>query len=214
MSEPQDRRDFFEENAAIYRHELIKQVRRLTGDVDVSEDITQQAFVRYWGSMERRNWPVINNEGAYLWRIAKHAFVDSLKGKGIEFFSIDDLNNLPIQREVENRTMSTNDLDRIVDSIHAKQLLAAIPQAILKDCTYDELIVLYYHQVEDMSFADIAQQTGKSPAYVKRQWGKLTARIRARVASMHASPECRLKASRKKSQRASTEPFKQISRKR
>jgi RNA polymerase sigma-70 factor (ECF subfamily) len=118
-------------------------VFRLVRDKDVAEDITQDTFIKAWKKID-----ATQNVRAFLFTIARNLAYDYFRKNKDEYFE-DELevpDTAPLAPELL-------DNEEIIKNIHHKHL---------------ELILL--HDVEDMTFEEIANIVGRPMNTVKSQY--------------------------------------------
>lgn len=132
-----------EELVKTYLTPVYSFVFRLVRDKDVAEDITQDTFIKAWKKID-----ATQNVRAFLFTIARNLAYDYFRKNKDEYFE-DELevpDTAPLAPELF-------DNEEIIKNIHHKHL---------------ELILL--HDVEDMTFEEIAEIVGRPMNTVKSQY--------------------------------------------
>jgi len=133
----------FEEIVKTYLTPVYSYVYRMIRDTDAAEDITQDVFIKAWKKLDTEQ-----NVKAFLFTVARNTTFDYLRKKKDEYFE-DELevpDTAPLAPEIL-------DNEEIIKSLEHKHL---------------DLILL--HDVEDMTFEEMAEIVGRPMNTVKSQY--------------------------------------------
>lgn len=133
---------------------LVKIVYRITGSVSVSEDLCQEAFIRYY---ERRD-KLPGGDQAKFWliRVVKNLAYNHEKRKGRERMAYEKFYHEPKRAE-------TNEGERSILEDESKK---AVQEALLK-IPYKLRMVLILKEYGEMDYKDIASSLKISEGNVK-----------------------------------------------
>lgn len=136
---------------------------RMVDDVDVAEDLVQEAFVKTWEAL--RGGAEIDNFKAWMYRCVRNECAAFLRRKCASV----EIDSLP---EVEAETIDTSERDA--------EIWRAI-DALPRQCR----LVFLMSKRDGMSGQEIADELGISIKTVKNQMTKALARLRSELASGH-----------------------------
>jgi RNA polymerase sigma factor (sigma-70 family) len=179
----EQRRKRFNERAATYLNMLFAIVFSMTHDRELAHEIVQEAMMRYLSRMKDENWQLeIENEGAYLVRIAKNLVKDDWRVHGkAEFMSLDQQ---PDDRllKVLSQLWDTCDIE---DQVYFEELLRVLPLKVIFGGlnAYEGILFLLY--VEGLSNEEIAEEVKKETSVVRYDLQKVNYKIRARVKTIY-----------------------------
>lgn len=133
---------------------LVKIVYRITGSVSVSEDLCQEAFIRYY---ERRD-KLPGGDQAKFWliRVVKNLAYNHEKRKGRERFAYEKFYHEP-------KRLETNEGERAILEDESKK---AVQKALL-NIPYKLRMVLILKEYGEMDYKDIAASLKISEGNVK-----------------------------------------------
>lgn len=181
-SKKQKRR--FEDAAAEALNKTFRILYSLTHDADLAAELAQEAACRFVAYMNRRGWSAdIKSFDAFLIRTALNCLKSRWRAEGkVQFVSLDSDFTEKFEEEI-NKALGLNegsigaDDDRKdLEKLHHEVLLQ-----LLDGLTeYDEYL-LRLRRVEDLSWDEIAEITGKDVYWVRYQVTRIEARIRARA---------------------------------
>ena len=126
---------------ALYRFCVLK-----VSSKEVAQDLTQEAFMRYWQSL--RKGDSLQNERAFLYAVARNLVIDWYRKK--KEASLDVLTDAGIEFKGAGP-------ESITDSAEAREVLEVIEE--LDDADREVLLLRY---VEGLSPSDIADVLGES----------------------------------------------------
>ncbi|HBI33807.1 MAG TPA: hypothetical protein DEA43_04160 [Candidatus Moranbacteria bacterium] len=166
--------DALEELVAKYLKPIYNFVYQLTRDTGVSEDITQDVFVRMWRSIN--SFDENKKFSTWIFAIAKNASLDWLKKKkAIPFAFFERLDGSNMLEYVEDE--SVVDADEILMLIDARkdiqELLALLPLGVQT--------ILLLHHTQGFSLIEIAQIMGQSTNTTKSQYRRAILQLREKV---------------------------------
>ena len=139
-------------NAKIYRFIYLK-----VSSQEIAEDLSSDVFTRLWEALQeqiRNSKFEIRNFQAYMYQIARNVVADHYKKKNIKTVSVDE--NFEIvdsENPVEEKAMVNMEMDRV------QKALAGLHS------DYQDLIIWRY--LDELSFSEIAQITGKTEDTVR-----------------------------------------------
>lgn len=133
----------FEEIVKTYLTPVYSYVYRMIRDRDAAEDIAQDVFIKAWKKIDPDN-----NPKAFLFTVARNTTFDYLRKKKDEYFE-DEL-EVP---DIAPLAPEILDNEEIIKSLDHKHL---------------DLILL--HDVEDMTFEEMAEVVGRPMNTVKSQY--------------------------------------------
>jgi RNA polymerase sigma-70 factor (ECF subfamily) len=132
-----------------------------------AEDVAQDALMRAYRSLKSLTEP--EKFGAWLSRIAVHTCLNWLKNRQRTQIPFSALGPEQNPEEYLRGPAEEND-----DELHRlRSEVAALPE------TYREVLMLYYHQ--DVTYRDLAEMLGVSPATVNARLTKARALLRERL---------------------------------
>lgn len=143
----------------------------LTGNFDLSEDLTQETFYQAYRSIHRFHGDC--KLSVWLCQIAKHVYFDHLKkGKHIQEVSIDNLEIF----DLRGQEADLEEAYLVKEEI--QELLFVVKQA--KE-SYGQ--VFWLRAYEEMSFKEIGQILGKSENWARINYYRAKEWIRKRMMS-------------------------------
>jgi len=145
---------------------------RLLGDRDAAEDITQEAFIRAYLSLDRFRG---TNFRSWVLRIAHNAALDHLRAARRH-------PHLPLERAPEQRSQSEPALQ-----VEQHGLIAAL-EAALAALPPEQRAVVVLVDVEGLAYEEAAEVLGVPVGTVKSRLARARVRLRA---SLEADPRAR-----------------------
>ncbi len=134
---------------------------RFCNSADEANDLTQEVFLKVWKNLKRFN----PNQGfkTWLFAIARNTIIDWLrKNKSVAFSSLDT--------EEERFEDSLVDIDPLPDEVLSRKEIAhELEKALIKIPPHYKTIILL-HDIEDLSFEEIAKIVGRPMNTVKSQY--------------------------------------------
>lgn len=138
-----------------YKVRLFNYIFQMVRDRDLADDIFQETFVKAITTIKQGRYNDLGKFSAWLYRIARNLAVDSFRADRNESsLSTDDADyDVLNRRELADGTVE----DLMVELQIEEDLRRLVDQ--LPDVQREVLIMRYYH---DLSFKEIAEQTGVS----------------------------------------------------
>lgn len=118
-------------------------VFRLVQDKDLAEDITQETFIKVWKKIDDSK-----NVKAFLFTVARNLAFDHFRKNKAEYF--DDEMEVP-----DSGPLAPEILDN---------------EEIIKNIEHKYLEIIMLHDIEDMTFEEIAEVVGRPMNTVKSQY--------------------------------------------
>jgi len=142
----------FEEIVRLYQRRVYGVALRIVRAHDVADDVTQEAFLRAWRSLDR--FDLERPFGPWVCRIAANLAVNHVRSPRARE------EGLP-EGHAETRSSGPGPLGALLDAEGARVLEAAMGQL-----PQEQRAVLVLRVVEDLSYAEIAETLGISPGTV------------------------------------------------
>lgn len=146
------REDGFEELVRRYQRPIVSYVYRMVGDYDMALDLTQEVFIRIYGSLER--YRPEYKFSTWIYRIAHNAAIDHLRRAGGN--RLEDL-ELEADGDTYEKPLASGALTPEQESERSER--RAEIESVVQQLppSYRELIVLRH--AHDMSYDEIAEVT-------------------------------------------------------
>jgi RNA polymerase sigma factor (sigma-70 family) len=178
------RRVRFFQNADEYNKKLSARVYSWTHNVERMQETVQQVLLKYLEEMEAEGWVrPINNELAYLTRMARNLLIDIGRAEGrTDWISFEGEPDDGLMRAVV-QLIDSFDVEK---QIYLDELFKILPwKTIFGKLSPEkrELVQLYY--LEDWSVEEIAEKLNAHPVLIKYWISSLEATIRARVKKLY-----------------------------
>jgi RNA polymerase sigma factor (sigma-70 family) len=175
------RRKRFHERAPAYLNMLFAVVFSLTRDRELAHEIGQETIVKYLSRMESEKWELeIENEGAYLVRIAKNLVNDGWRASGkAEFVSLDQQLDDRLLK-VLSQLVGNSDIE---NQVYFEELLEKLTPKFAGLGAYERQLFLLH--VEGLSNKEIAEEVNKETSVVRYDWQKLKYKIRSQVRGIY-----------------------------
>src|SRR3989338_4201675 len=139
-------------NGKIYRFIYLKVESR-----EVAEDLASEVFLSAWESYQdkiRNPKSEIRNIQAYLYQIARNAVSDHHGSKKVRTVSVDENTDIPDREDpVEEQAMISLEIERI--------------KGVLKELNNDYQDLIIWKYLDELSYPEIAQITGKTEDTVR-----------------------------------------------
>ncbi|HEY9480903.1 MAG TPA: RNA polymerase sigma factor [Candidatus Paceibacterota bacterium] len=151
-----------------YTNRVYAFIFRLSGDRELSEDATQEAFVKAWKAIN--SYDTERPFRPWLFQIARNATIDLMrKRKDRTFSSLSDDDDFS-----DGLADDTSGIEEILDTnIDTETAM----KALQKLSTAMRAVVLL-HDVEDLTFQEIASASGESLNTVKSRYRRALARLK------------------------------------
>jgi RNA polymerase sigma-70 factor, ECF subfamily len=142
----------FEEIVRLYQRRVYGVALRIVRAHDVADDVTQEAFLRAWRSLDR--FELGRPFGPWVCRIAANLAVNHVRSPRAREEGLPD-------GHAETRTNAPGPLGALLDAEGASVLEKAMGQL-----PQEQRAVLVLRVVEELSYAEIAETLGISPGTV------------------------------------------------
>ena len=139
---------------------------KTTADETLSEDLTQETFLKMIRNIEKFDPGGRAGFGTWLITIAKNCYIDHLRRNRIY---LEDIESLPIEEE-------RNVAEEVEQKLRYEQVLAA-----MKTLPPEQALAIRLKYVEDMTLAQIAQRFGVQPKTIKSRIHDGTVRLRRKL---------------------------------
>lgn len=150
-------RDAFLEAYDLYIDDIYRFIYFKVGGEDEAKDLTSAVFLKVWNYVQSRGIDESKSLRAFIYKVARNAVIDHYRSTKEPMVSIDDeeiaLSLTDEKQNIESDAIKASDMELIK---------RALPD--LKD-EYREIILMHY--VDDLSFAEISEITGKSRGNVR-----------------------------------------------
>ncbi|HWS53610.1 MAG TPA: sigma-70 family RNA polymerase sigma factor [Pyrinomonadaceae bacterium] len=157
------RAEDFEELVRRYQRPIAAYVYRMVGDYDAALDLTQEVFIKVYGSLERYR-PEFKFS-TWIYRIAHNAAIDHLRRQGsarTEDLEVETEGGRTYEKPLASSAPTPEQLsERSERRAEIEEVVQALPPA------YRELIVLRH--AHDLSYDEIAEVTGLPLGTVKNR---------------------------------------------
>ena len=155
------REDGFEELVHRYQRPIAAYVYRMVGDYEAALDLTQEVFIKVYGSLARYRSEY--KFSTWIYKIAHNAAIDYLRRHNFREQSlVDEITGEPRELQITNGKPSPE--QQYAD----EERRAEIEQVVLELPTaYRELVVLRHSH--DLSYDEIAEVTGLPLGTVKNR---------------------------------------------
>ena len=139
---------------------------KTTADETLSEDLTQETFLKMIRSIEKFDPGGRAGFGTWLITIAKNCYIDHLRRNRIY---LEDIESLPIEEE-------RNVAEEVEQKLRYEQVLAA-----METLPPEQALAIRLKYVEDMTLAQIAQRFGVQPKTIKSRIHDGTVKLRRKL---------------------------------
>lgn len=156
----------------IYKHKLYGFLLRATGSPEMAEDIIQDVFLKLWG--DRENLTQIDQFGGYVYRMAQHRVINSMKRMARETSILNELGKeIPAAATDAESRLGLQD---VTNSL----------QSALNKLTPKQKLVYTLSRENGLKHEEIARHLNISPSTVNNHMIEALRMIRQQL---HASPE-------------------------
>ena len=159
-------RQAFEDLIRLYYDYVFGFLLKNTADETLSEDLTQETFLKMIRSIEKYDPGGSAGFGTWLITIAKNCYIDHLRRNRIY---LEDIASLPLADE---RCVA----DEVERKLQYEQLLAA-----METLPPEQALAIRLKYVEDMTLAQIARQLGVPPKTIKSRIHEGTVKLRTKL---------------------------------
>lgn len=141
-------------------------LRKATRDETLTEDLTQETFLKMIRNIEKFDPGGAAAFGTWLITIAKNGYIDHLRRNRVHF---EDIESLPLEDEHDVA-------DAVERKLRYEELLAA-----LETLPPEQAVAIRLKYVEDMTLAEIAAHCGVEPKTVKSRIHDGTVKLRKKM---------------------------------
>lgn len=157
------REENFEELVHRYQRAIVAYVYRMVGDYDAALDLTQEVFIKVYGSLTR--YRPEYKFSTWIYRIAHNAAIDHLRRQGT--LRLEELEHSSDEHGTYEKPLASDALTPEQESEQAERR-AEIEEVVQRLApAYRELILLRH--AHDMSYDEIAEVTGLPLGTVKNR---------------------------------------------
>lgn len=156
-------RQAFDRLIRLYYEYVFGFMLKATADKELSEDLTQETFLKMINSIEKFNPAGSAKFGTWLIAIAKNCYIDHLRRNRVH---IEDITEMPLADEKD----FTQEVER---KIQYDELLAAT-----ETLPPEQMLAIRLKYVEDMTLKEIAERFGVAPKTVKSRIHEGTVKLR------------------------------------
>lgn len=149
-----------------YKYKLFGFMYKLTGSVELTEDIIQEVFLKLWS--EREILPSIDNFNAYIFRMARNQAINGFKKMARETLALKELLNEAGAHSMADEQMSAKEIQNLLD----KAIRELPPQ---------QQIVFRLSREEGLKHEEIAEKLNISPGTVKNHMIQALRRLREHI---------------------------------
>lgn len=155
------REDGFEELVRRYQRPIAAYVYRMVGNYDAALDLTQEVFIKVYGSLAR--YRPEYKFSTWIYKIAHNAAVDHLRRYSTrEQALVSQVDGEPFELPLESKRLSPEqESEKAERRVEIETVVRQLPAA------YRELIVLRHSH--DLSYDEIAEVTGLPLGTVKNR---------------------------------------------
>ena len=159
-------RQAFDELIRLYYDYVFGFLLKTTADETLTEDLTQETFLKMIRSIEKFDSGGSAGFGTWLITIAKNCYIDHLRRNRIY---LEDITELPLEDE-------HNVADEVERKLTFEQVLAA-----MDTLPPEQALAIRLKYVEDMTLAQIAERFGVQSKTIKSRIHDGTAKLRKKL---------------------------------
>lgn len=154
-------------------------VYRLTSAGHDAEDIVQDVFFKIWKKL--KSYDHDQSFKTWVFSIARNTSIDWLrKKKSLNFSSLES------EETGEYIEQSIPDLEPLQDELFARKEIASLLEGVLAKLSFDYKTVLVLHYVDNLTFQEISEVTGKPMNTVKSQHRRALLALRGLIEAENA----------------------------
>ncbi len=160
-----------------YLDDVYNFLYRLTGDLQIAEDATQESFIKVWKNIGK--YKRGNNFKSWLFRIARNTAIDHLRKKkeiNLSAFEDADAKNILTHNLIDTEPNALDLIQRAEDIDYVQKLLSQI------DPKYREVLML--RESRDLTFEEIGKILGRPANTIKSQYRRAIASLRRLALSL------------------------------
>ena len=159
-------RQAFDELIRLYYDYVSGFLLKNTADETLSEDLTQETFLKMIRSIEKYDPGGSASFGTWLITIAKNCYIDHLRRNRIH---LEDIDSLPVEYE-------RNVADEVERKLQYEQIMEA-----METLPVEQALAIKLKYVEDMTLAQIAEQFGVQQKTIKSRIHDGTVKLRKKL---------------------------------
>ena len=159
-------RQAFDELIRLYYDYVFGFLLKNTADEILSEDLTQETFLKMIRSIEKYDPGGSASFGTWLITIAKNCYIDHLRRNRIH---LEDIDSLPVEDE-------RNVADEVERKLQYEQIMDATEMLPV-----EQALTIKLKYVEDMTLAQIAEQFGVQQKTIKSRIHDGTVKLRKKL---------------------------------
>ena len=159
-------RQAFDELIRLYYDYVSGFLLKNTADETLSEDLTQETFLKMIRSIEKYDPGGSASFGTWLITIAKNCYIDHLRRNRIH---LEDIDSLPVEDE-------RNVADEVERKLQYEQIMEA-----METLPPEQALALKLKYVEDMTLAQIAERFGVQQKTIKSRIHDGTVKLRKKL---------------------------------
>ena len=156
-------REAFDRLIRLYYDYVYGFLLKATEDKELTEDITQETFLKAVQNIEKFDCGGKASFGTWLVTIAKHSYIDSLRKRRVSFASTDDIS-------VKDETDIAEEIER---KIQCEEIISAA-----KRLPENQETVIRLKYQEGLTINEIAERLGTEPKTVKSRIHEATVKLR------------------------------------
>ncbi len=152
-------------------------IARLSGNAEVADELTQEAFLKAWKSIER--FDLTHSFKTWIFSIARNTVIDWMRKKKLMYFS-----QLDAGKEISFEDSLVDGEPLQDELLEKKEMVAELENAVAGIAPhYKEIIFL--HLTENLTFEEIAGIVSKPMNTVKSQYRRALALLRTYLTNVH-----------------------------
>lgn len=159
-------RQAFDELIRLYYDYVSSFLLKNTADETLSEDLTQETFLKMIRSIEKYDPGGSASFGTWLITIARNCYIDHLRRNRIH---LEDIDSLPVEDE-------QNVADEVERKLQYEQIMEA-----METLPVEQALAIKLKYVEDMTLAQIAEQFGVQQKTIKSRIHDGTVKLRKKL---------------------------------
>ena len=159
-------RQAFDELIRLYYDYVFGFLLKNTADEILSEDLTQETFLKMIRSIEKYDPGGSASFGTWLITLAKNCYIDYLRRNRIR---LEDIDSLPVEDE-------RNVADEVERKLQYEQIMEA-----METLPPEQALAIKLKYVEDMTLAQIAEQFGVQQKTIKSRIHDGTVKLRRKL---------------------------------
>ncbi len=159
-------RQAFDELIRLYYDYVSGFLLKNTADETLSEDLTQETFLKMIRNIEKYDPGGSASFGTWLITIARNCYIDHLRRNRIH---LEDIDSLPVEDE-------RNVADEVERKLQYEQIMEA-----METLPVEQALTIKLKYVEDMTLAQIAEQFGVQQKTIKSRIHDGTVKLRKKL---------------------------------